>query len=113
MRSRRPQQEPARKGCSIKRLHKQSFMTRLMPQAPLIKLSGVPSSGFTKMMSLGSRRGASTERKTTGVSRMSGSTYTPTTLEEQKIFGTELPSIRRIFYPERASARQYVEMFVT
>jgi hypothetical protein len=41
-----------------------------------MKDSGVPSEGLTKMMSLGSRRGESKARKTTGPERISGWAWT-------------------------------------
>src|SRR5271155_2310634 len=40
---------------------------------PRTKVSGVPSSGLTKMTSFGSRLGVSNDRKTTGSSRILGS----------------------------------------
>lgn len=45
-------------------------------QSGEINVSGVPEAGSTKTMSLGSRRGVSTARKTTGPSRISGSAWT-------------------------------------
>jgi len=57
-----------------------------------IKLSGVPSAGFTNTMSLGSRRGVSIARNTTGPSTIFGSACTVRRLKTSKSPAANSPS---------------------
>src|ERR1700736_239673 len=68
--------------------------------AAWIKLSGVPSLGLTKMMSLGSRRGVSIDRKITGPSRMSGKACTVPCSKKSNCPGAKLDLGFRILHPE-------------
>src|SRR5271156_113519 len=73
---------------------------------PRMNVSGVPSAGFTKMMSLGSRLGVSMARKTTGASRMLGSAWMMRRLKKSKSPGANSAPfdgspIQNVPFPER------------
>jgi hypothetical protein len=64
---------------SFKPLHRNpewSPWMSLLPYMPRTNVSGLPAAGSTKMISLGSRCGVSTARKTTGCSISPGSAWT-------------------------------------
>jgi transposase len=70
------------------------------------KLSGVPSSGLTKMTSFGSRLGVSNERKTTGSSRSLGRAWTVLFLKKRRSPGAnsspfDASPIQKIPLPDR------------
>src|ERR1700683_2769834 len=83
-----------------------SFSRAPVSHAPLMNVSGVPSAGLTKIMSLGARRGASMARKTTGLSKISGSACTVRRLKKSRSPGAnslqfELSPIQKLPLPER------------
>jgi hypothetical protein len=67
---------PTAKGCkSVRRTGFESPMPGYSVESAALRamnVSGVPSRGSTKMMSVGSRLGVSTDRNTTGCSKSSG-----------------------------------------
>ena len=68
--------------------------------------SGVPSCGFSKMMSLGSRRGASMETNTSGFQDLWKCVYR-STLEDKEVSWPKLAAIGRIVHPESSPAGKH------